>query len=77
MHVAEQQHTLAVAWRAAGRRPASVDVCERFGISKQTWSRITTGERWAGNTGFAALNWAASTEPRTTRTLVLDTRRRS
>lgn len=53
--VAELQHRLVAAWRAGGGRPSAGALCARFEMSKQTWSRVTLGQRWAGETVLAAL----------------------
>lgn len=58
--IAEIQHELVFAWRAAGKKPPAAQICQRFDISKQTWSRVTLGERWAGETILVALLRAAA-----------------
>jgi hypothetical protein len=62
--IALVQHQLVLAWRRAGRRPRSGAICQRFGISPSTWSRITLGQSWATGTGLAALVHAVITQPR-------------
>lgn len=62
--VAEVQHHLVVTWRANGRYPQASVLCEQFGMSKQTWSRVTLGERWAGETVLAALTAAVLSNPK-------------
>lgn len=53
--IATLQHELVRDWRWE-RRPTSGEIRRLFGISRQTWSRITLGQRWAGETGLAALH---------------------
>lgn len=57
--VALLQHSLVVAWRERGRRPTSGELCAHYGFSRQLWSRVVLGERWAGETVLAALVEAA------------------
>lgn len=54
LRVARLQHELVVAWRVGGARSGAATARE-FGFSRQTWSRITLGERWMGETGAVAL----------------------
>lgn len=54
--VAIVQHRLVVAWSTTetGRR-SGTQVAGRFAFSKQVWSRVCLGERWAGGVVSAAL----------------------
>lgn len=65
--LAEVQHRLICAWRHAGCRPSGAEIGRRWQFSKQTWSRTTLGQRWAGETVLAALitelGLAHSSEP--------------
>lgn len=54
LRVARRQHLLVADW-LQHRRPTTGRIAEMYGISKQTWSRITLGERWAGQVGLQAL----------------------
>ena len=54
-HAARVQHLLVVGWRAQSGRPSGTQLGRRFGFSKQTFSRVVRGERWAGSVVFAAL----------------------
>lgn len=54
-HLAEIQHRLICAWRQAGCRSSGAEIGRRWRFSKQTWSRTTLGQRWAGETVLAAL----------------------
>lgn len=54
LRVARRQHLLVADW-LQHRSPATGRIAEVYGISKQTWSRITLGERWAGQVGLEAL----------------------
>lgn len=56
--IAVHQHRLALAWRET-RRPPTSELCARFGFSKQWWSNVTSGQRWAGQIGTCALVLAA------------------
>lgn len=58
MHSAIEQHLLLCAWNQS-RRPSATALGRRFGVSKQTISRVNRGERWAGHTVLAALVYAA------------------
>ena len=57
LHVAREQHLLLCAWNLR-RRPSAKTLATRFGASKQTISRVSRGERWAGETVLAALVFA-------------------
>jgi len=57
MRVAREQHLLLCIWNVR-RRPSADVLANRFGTSKQTISRVSRGERWAGETLFAALVFA-------------------
>lgn len=57
MRIAMVQHRSVCIW-AAQRKPSAAFLCRRFGFSKQTFSRVTRGERWAGETVLAALSEA-------------------
>jgi hypothetical protein len=52
--IAELQHRLVLSWKQT-QVPRARDLCALFGISKQTFSRVVLGERWAGETVLAAL----------------------
>jgi hypothetical protein len=56
--VAPLQHALARERTRRGRQPTAAEVCRRYGISKQVWSRVVLGHRWAGETAFAVLTEA-------------------
>lgn len=58
MQIARLQHLDVCAWEAGGRRPSAAALCRRFGFSRQTFSKVTTGQRWAGETVLAALHYA-------------------
>lgn len=58
MQIARLQHLDVCAWDAAGRRTPAAALCRRFGFSPQTLSKVTTGQRWAGETVLAALHYA-------------------
>lgn len=58
--IAHLQHVLVCRWRATGISGAAI--ARRWGVSRQTVSRTTLGERWAGETVLAAL--LASRAPR-------------
>lgn len=62
MHSAVEQHLLLCAWNQS-RRPSAAALGRRFGISKQTISRVSRGERWAGHTVLAALLYATRQNP--------------
>lgn len=64
MHSAVEQHLLLCAWNRS-RRPSATVLGRRFGISKQTVSRVSRGQRWAGHTVLAALVYAARQQSRT------------
>lgn len=53
--IAAIQHDLVRDWRVE-HRPSSGEIRRLYGMSRQTWSRITLGERWAGETGLAVLH---------------------
>jgi len=54
LRAARRQHVLACRW-AAARAPKTGQIRQTYGISKQTWSRIVRGERWAGQLGLEVL----------------------
>jgi len=54
MRAARRQHLLVCAWKQT-RRPGTGALRQAYGISKQTWSRIVLGQRWAGHLGLEAL----------------------
>lgn len=58
MQIAHLQHLDVCAWEADGRRTSAAALCRRFGFSPQTLSKVTTGQRWAGETVLAALHYA-------------------
>lgn len=58
MQIAQLQHLDVCAWDADGRRTSAAALCRRFGFSPQTLSKVTTGQRWAGETVLAALHYA-------------------
>lgn len=62
MHNAVEQHLLLCAWNQS-RRPSAAALGRRFGVSKQTVSRVSRGERWAGHTVLAALLYATRQNP--------------
>jgi hypothetical protein len=66
MHSAIEQHHLLCVWNRT-RRPSAAALGRRFGISKQTISRVNRGERWAGHTVLAALLYATRQQPLGTR----------
>lgn len=50
------QHMFVWHWiEVARRHPRSGEIHAVFGLSRQTWNRITLGQRWAGETGFVTL----------------------
>jgi len=53
--VAWVQHRLVVQWRQCPGRRSGAAIAREFGFSRQTWSRTTLGERWAGQTVLTAL----------------------
>lgn len=55
MQVARSQHLMLCAWRQRTGGPGTTLMRRRFGISAAVWSRTTRGQRWAGETCFAAL----------------------
>lgn len=60
LRAARRQHELACTW-AGTRTPKTGQIRSIYGISKQTWSRIIRGHRWAGQLGMEALLDAANT----------------
>lgn len=58
--VADLQHRLVLEWRRRDRAISAAELCQAFGFSKQVLSRVTLGQRWAGETVFVALHYAAS-----------------
>jgi hypothetical protein len=54
LRTARRQHVLACRW-AETRTPKTGQIRQTYGISKQTWSRIVRGERWAGQLGLEVL----------------------
>lgn len=58
MRIAKLQHLLVCDWHDLRRRPPATVLCRRFGCSPQTISKVTTGQRWAGETILAALHYA-------------------
>lgn len=64
MHSAVEQHLLLCTWNQS-RRPSAAALGRRFGISKQTVSRVSRGQRWAGHTVLAALLYATRQQART------------
>lgn len=56
--VAHEQNLLVCEWERRDRQPSAARLGTRFGLSKQTLSKVTRGERWAGETGLAALTHA-------------------
>lgn len=58
MQIALLQHLDVCAWEADGRQPSAAALCRRFGFSPQTLSKVTSGQRWAGETVLAALHYA-------------------
>lgn len=72
MRVAQVQHLLVVRWRSAGMRPSGSWLAPRFGFSKQSWSRMCTGERFAGQTALTALLVAVLGEPPSSDVLATD-----
>lgn len=58
MRIAQLEHLVICEWEALGRRPSAAALCRRFGFSPQTLSKVTTGQRWAGETLLAALQYA-------------------
>lgn len=61
--VAEVQHRLVRAWLAQASYGDGARIAARFEVSASTWSRIVTGQRWAGSIGLAALITSAQTWP--------------
>lgn len=55
MWVARTQHLLVARWINSGGRPSVADLCERYALSKQTWSKCLLGERWASAAVLTAL----------------------
>lgn len=53
--VARVQHRLAVAWHLTRDRPSVRQLGDRYGVSKQVFSRSLLGQRWMGETVMAAL----------------------
>jgi hypothetical protein len=64
MHSAVEQHLLLCAWNQS-RRPSAAVLGRRFRVSKQTLSRVSRGQRWAGHTVLAALLYATRQQQRT------------
>lgn len=58
MQIAHLQHLDVCEWEAHDRRTSAAVLCRRFGFSSQTLSKVTTGQRWAGETVLAALHYA-------------------
>lgn len=58
MQIARLQHLDMCAWDADGRRTSASALCRRFNFSPQTLSKVTTGQRWAGETVLGALHYA-------------------
>lgn len=61
--IAVLQHQLVLAWNNNGRRPSAADLARTWGVSKQTLSRCTLGERWFGETLLATFIHAAAARP--------------
>jgi len=59
LFAARRQHELVRRWKAA-RNPKTGEIRARYLISKQVWSQITLGRRWAGQLGLEALLAAAA-----------------
>jgi len=55
MLVAQQQHSLVCAWERRGVSFTAQALAVRYGTSIQVISQTARGERWAGETMFAAL----------------------
>jgi hypothetical protein len=53
--LAALQHGMVAVWNAEGRRPKTTMLRAIYGVSRQTFSDITLGKRWAGGVGFAML----------------------
>lgn len=53
--VAWLEHRLLLAWRARPGRASGAALARRWGISRQTFSRVVLGQRWAGETCLALL----------------------
>lgn len=51
--VAELEHRLVLRWRQSGISGA--EMARQWGCSRQTFSRVVLGERWAGELLLAAL----------------------
>lgn len=49
------QHELILEWRRRGGTPTTGQLRERYGISKQTFSRVTRGQRFLGERVTMAL----------------------
>ncbi len=54
LRAAQRQHALVCHWGRT-RTPKTGTIRRNYGISKQTWSRIVLGQRWAGQLGMEAL----------------------
>jgi hypothetical protein len=51
--VAELEHQLVLRWRRTATSGA--EMARQWGCSRQTWSRMVLGERWAGELLLVAL----------------------
>ncbi len=58
--IAAAQHRLIVRRRAMPTRPSGAELGRTWVFSKETWSGIINGERWAGQTVLTALGFAAA-----------------
>jgi hypothetical protein len=56
--VAQQQHRLVLSWRETDSSGAAV--AGDWGFSRQTWSRVVLGQRWAGAVVLCAMLAATS-----------------
>ncbi|GAB3077725.1 hypothetical protein [Pedococcus soli] len=54
LQVAMVTHDVVLALRSRSDRELARRVCQRFGFSKQLWSRCLLGESWMGETVLAA-----------------------
>ena len=55
LRCAQVQHAMVLAWELSGRRPSAAVISRRYGLSKQTLSKVCRGQRWAGGIVMAAL----------------------
>lgn len=63
MTVAVVQHRLVMAWLERSTHGAGAQTAARMSLSPSTWSRIITGQRWAGSVGMAGLLDGPSAPP--------------